>query len=106
MFEKLKGMFAQLGQLQSLLGLADHLRAELAAKRLTAASASGAVRIEITGDGKVLGVRIAEELVQQADRDTLEREVCEAITSLLCQQKELLQQTMMGAVSRLMETSR
>jgi len=61
-----------LKQAQEMQRQLDRVRAELAAEVVTGTGGGGVVRVKVNGDGEVLGVDIAQDVVESGDKTLLE----------------------------------
>lgn len=79
MFGKLGDM---MGKLQEMKQKADEVKTTLAATKLTAEGAGGDIKIEITGDRKVLSLEISDGL-QHGNKKELEAQLLATINKAL-----------------------
>ena len=62
---------------------ADEMRGRLAALRVEGAAGGGMVRVEMTGEQKVISINIEQTLVQSGDREMLEDLLASAVNQAL-----------------------
>ena len=61
-----------LKQAQEMQRQLDRVRAELTKEVVTGTGGGGVVRVQVNGDGEVLGVDIAQDVVESGDKAMLE----------------------------------
>ncbi len=70
---------------------------ELQQSEITGSAGGGAVRARMTGDGKLLDVEIAAEVVDPQDVELLQDLVCAALRDALAKTAELKREKIMSA---------
>ncbi|MBC7098500.1 YbaB/EbfC family nucleoid-associated protein [Candidatus Bipolaricaulota bacterium] len=90
-----------LGDLRSLMQQAQKLQAELAERkrklaqaRLEAASGGGMVRAVVTGEGELVGLKLAPQVVAEGDVEMLEDLVLAAVKEAQARARELARKEM------------
>jgi len=90
-----------LGDLRSLMQQAQKLQAELAERkrklaqaRLEAASGGGMVRAVVTGEGELVGLKLAPQVVAEGDVEMLEDLVLAAVKEAQAKARELARKEM------------
>ncbi|HAF70508.1 MAG: Nucleoid-associated protein [Acetothermia bacterium 64_32] len=90
-----------LGDLRSLMQQAQKLQAELAERkrklaqaRLEAASGGGMVRAVVTGEGELVGLKLAPQVVAEGDVEMLEDLVLAAVREAQAKAREFARKEM------------
>lgn len=89
MFKGLSSLGSILKQAQEIGGRMKGLNDDLRKRRVTGSSGGGMVEIEANGAMEVLGCKIDEALVAQADREMLEDLIVAAVNDTVTRGKEL-----------------
>ncbi len=84
-----QGMGGMMQQLQQMQAQLEEAQAKLAEETVTASAGGGAVSVTMTGDQRCREVKIAPELLEDADAEMLEDLVLSAVNLALDKSREL-----------------
>lgn len=88
MFKKISGIASMLKQAQQMQSKMGELQDSLAHLRVEGQAGGGMVKVEATGQQKVVGIAIEQSLMESGDREMLEDLLVAAINNSLEKAKE------------------
>lgn len=94
MFKGLANIASLMRNAQEIQAKAGEIRERLAGMRVEASSGGGMVRVEATGEQKIVGIAIEDSLLNSGDRELLEDLLVSAVNQALDQSRDLAAQEM------------
>ena len=96
MFDQLKNLGSMMQQAQQIQGRMAEAKEKIGELRVTGDAGGEMVRVEVTGDMKIVAVCIEQSLVETQDREMLEELVAAATNQALQKAKQAAADTMTG----------
>ena len=88
MFDQLKNLGSMMAQAQQLQGKMAEAKDKISELRVEGIAGGEMVRVEATGDMKIIGVHLEQSLVETQDREMIEELVAAATNQALQKAKE------------------